>query len=275
MGLRASSTAVPASLERSGNGRSAGILLGSTRRSRYLSGSGSPGCSRGRGAGAARCVATAAGGRTGASALRRQVPGHGLVRGLQRGVEPLPQRATGGAAQAVELLPARAHGIDELGPLLARQLDRVRMSRAALGGCRQRLGLLHGFVACPPAGPVLPTLQLRILSLQGMDAPAQGTGRCAAGEQPVDLHQVPVCRSQLAGSERGLRQLQVRGQCLRALLPKREHGKERLNLLSAPDSAQLRKEAVARGLDAARCIGRVLIDHARTSRTRFVVLEVL
>ena len=66
----------------------------------------------------------------------------------------------------------------------------------------------------------MPALQLRVLSLQGIDAPAQRAGRRAAAEQLVDLDQVSMCRSQLTGSQRCFGELQ--------------HGRQRQRVLLSP-----------------------------------------
>ncbi len=113
------------------------------------------------------------------AALRRQVGRDGLVRGLERGIEPLPQRTAGGTACPVEFLPSKAQLVDELGALPDRQLRQAGIDLTARDSGK-RLGLQGQVVARPPAGPVLPALELRILRLDRSDTRTKAFGRRAA-----------------------------------------------------------------------------------------------
>ena len=140
-----------------------------------------------------------------------QVCGHGFVGGLQRGIKALPQRAAGGAAQVVQLLPAVAHVLDDFGLLLDRQLDGARLGRAT-GHGGQRLGLLRQFVARQATGPVLPTLELCIAGLHAVDAGAQRGVAGATMQHFVYGHEVLVGLGQMAAIEGGLGFFEKTGQ---------------------------------------------------------------
>jgi hypothetical protein len=139
------------------------------------------------------------------------VRGHGLVGGLQRGVEALPQGAAGGAAQVVQFLPAVAHVLDDFGLLLDGQLDGARLGRAARHG-GQCFGLLGQFVARPATGPVLPALELCVAALHGVDARAQRGVTGAAMQQFVDGQQMLVGVAQMAFVQRGFGLFEQAGQ---------------------------------------------------------------
>ena len=148
-------------------------------------------------------------------ALRRQVGGHRLVSRLQRHVEPVPQGPAGGAAQSIQFLPARAHVANDFGLLLDRQLHDQRVVPGTGGRC-QGFSLQHEIVARPSTGPVLPPLELRVLGLQAVDAPAQRIDRCAVMHQFVDFDQVAVDLGHVTGGECGLGPRQHRRQALGA-----------------------------------------------------------
>ena len=129
--------------------------------------------------------------------------GHRLVGRHQRGIKAQPQRLGRSSAQAVQVFPALAQGLDGIAVRFGAELGAVTRAFRGAAGRRQRemgkrqagqgFGLVHQVFTRPATAPLLPAFEAGALGLQGLAALVQavrqrvagGSGKCTVkGLQP-------------------------------------------------------------------------------------------
>ena len=142
--------------------------------------------------------------------------GHRLVGGEQGGIQPQPQRLGRSGAQAVQVFPALAQGLDGLAVGFWAELGRVAVTglagqRGGQGQAGQRFGLVHQVFTRPATTPLLPALEAAALGLQGLAALLQAVRQgvaSGAGQRVVNGLQPGLQAGQLALGCGGLGLLQ-------------------------------------------------------------------